>query len=176
MTVGTLMTADELLRLPDDGWRYELVKGELKKMSPSGAQHGLVSTNIIFSLAGHVKARRLGSVYASEAGFIIARNPDTVRAPDAAFVRTERAVDTAGFFVGPPDAAFEVVSPGDSYSEVEEKTGEWLRAGVLAVVIVDPRRKTVRVHRATGTTNVDDVLAIDDVIPGWRASLAEIFE
>lgn len=176
MTVGTFMTADELLRLPDDGWRYELVKGELKKMSPSGARHGNVSANLIASLVPHVRKSRLGLVYASEVGFIIARNPDTVRAPDAAFVRSERAIETAGFFVGPPDVAFEVVSPGDSYSEVEEKTVEWLRGGVLVVVIVDPRRKTVRVHRSTGTTNVEDVLEIDDVIPGWRAPLAEIFE
>jgi len=176
MTVGTLMTADELLGLPDDSWRYELVKGELRKMSPSGAQHGRVSARVIASLINHVLPRHLGEVYSSEAGFIIARNPDTVRAPDAAFVRQERAIDAPGFFVGPPDAAFEVVSPGDSYSEVEEKTGEWLRAGVQVVVILDPRRRTVRIHRASGTLIAEDAIEIDDVIPGWRATFSELFD
>jgi Uma2 family endonuclease len=176
VTVGTLMTADELLRLPEDGWRYELVRGELKKMSPSGARHARVAAQIIGSLIRHVKSHQLGAVYASEAGFRISRNPDTVRAPDAAFVRAERAVDTPGFFEGPPDAAFEVVSPNDSYTEVDEKTVEWLRAGVRVVIIVDPRTRNINVHRATGAMHVADALTIEDVVPGWSMSLAEVFD
>jgi len=176
MTVVTMLTADELLRLPADGWRYELVRGELRKMSPSGARHGRVAAEIVGSLIAHMKRNRTGAVYSSETGFRIARQPDTVRAPDAAFVRSERITDTAGFFEGSPDAAFEVTSPGDTYSEIEEKTLDWLRAGVKAVVIVDPRTKTVRVHRANGATSVEDVIEIDDVIPGWRLPLAEIFD
>jgi len=168
MTVVTMLTADELLRLPADEWRYELVRGELRKMSPSGARHGRVAAEIVGSLIAHVKRNRTGAVYSSE--------PDTVRAPDAAFVRSERITDTAGFFEGPPDAAFEVTSPGDTYSEIEEKTRDWLRAGVQAVVIVDPRTKTVRVHRTNGAANLEDAIEIDDVIPGWRLSLAELFE
>ena len=175
MTVGTLMTADELLRLPDDGWRYELVRGELRKMSPSGARHARVAAQIVGSLVAHMKQRPLGAVYSSEAGFRISRQPDTVRAPDAAFVRAERVVDTAGFFDGPPDAAFEVISPGDTYSEIEEKTRDWLRAGVKVVVVVDPRTKSVRVHRADGATNVEDVVEVDDVIAGWQLPLTDLF-
>src|SRR5437763_12588588 len=135
MTVTTFMTADELLRLPDDGWRYELVQGELRKMSPSGAEHGAVATQIIVSLGAYVKAHALGRVYSSETGFRISRQPDTVRAPDAAFVRAERVVATRGFFEGPPDVAFAVTSPGDTSREVEEKTRGWRRAGVGEVVI-----------------------------------------
>lgn len=176
MTVVTLMTADELLRLPNDGWRYELVRGELRKMSPSGARHGRVAAEIVWSLMAHMKRHRTGAVYSSETGFRISRKPDTVRAPDAAFVRADRVTETAGFFEGPPDAAFEVTSPGDTYSEIEEKTLEWLRAGVKVVVIVDPRTKTARVHRADSAMNVEDVIEIDDVIPGWRLPLAELFD
>lgn len=176
MTVVTLLTADELLRLPDDGWRYELVRGELRKMSPSGARHGRVAAEIVGSLIAHMKRSRTGAVYSSETGFRISRQPDTVRAPDAAFVRSERVKETAGFFEGPPDAAFEVTSPGDTYSEIEEKTLDWLRAGVNVVVVVDPRTKTARVHRTDGARNVEDVIEIDDVIPGWRLSLAELFD
>lgn len=172
---GALMTADELLQLPDDGWRHELVRGELRTMSPSGARHGRVAARIIASLTLHVDRHHLGAVYASEAGFRISRNPDSVRAPDAAYVRTERVVDTPKFFEGAPDAAFEVVSPNDTYSEIEEKTLDWLRAGVRTVVIVDPRTRSARIHRSAGAATVADVIDIEDVIPGWRLPLAEIF-
>ena len=175
MTVTTFMTADELLRLPDDGWRYELVRGELRKMSPSGARHARVAAQIIGSLIAFLKIHPIGTAYASEAGFRISRTPDTVRAPDAAFVRADRVVDTSGFFEGPPDVAFEVTSPGDTYSEIEEKTIDWLRAGVRAVVIIDPRTSSVRIHRTSGATNVAGAIEIDDVIPGWKLPLSEVF-
>ena len=170
------MTADELLQLPDDGMRYELVEGELRKMSPSGARHGRVAAEIVGSLIAHMKRQRTGAIYSSETGFRISRKPDTVRAPDAAFVRSERVIDTAGFFDGPPDAAFEVVSPGDTYTEIEEKTLAWLRAGTKVVIVVDPRTKTARIHRTGGASNAEDVIEIEDVIPGWRLPLAELFE
>ncbi len=176
VTLATLTTADELLRLPENGVRYELVRGELRKMSPSGASHGSIAAEIIASLAVHVKKHGLGKVYASETGFRIERSPDTVRAPDAAFVRAERVIRTPRFFEGAPDAAFEVVSPNDSYSEIEEKTLDWLRAGVRAVVIVDPRTKSARIHRRGSATPVVDVLEIEDVVPGWKLPLADIFD
>jgi Uma2 family endonuclease len=170
------MTADELLQLPNAGWRYELLKGELRQMPLSGATHGRVAAEIVWSLMAHMKRHGTGVVYSSETGFRISRKPDTVRAPDAAFVRTDRVTETAGFFEGPPDAAFEVTSPGDTYSEIEEKTLEWLRAGVKVVVIVDPRTKTARVHRSDGAMSVENVIEIDDVIPGWRLPLDELFQ
>jgi Uma2 family endonuclease len=176
MTAVTSMTADELLQLPSDGWRYELVRGELRKLSHSGARHGRVAAEIVWSLIAQMKRQRTGAIYSSKTGFRISRQPDTVRAPDAAFVRSERVIDSAGFFEGPPDAAFEVVSPGDTYTEIEEKTLQWLRAGVRVVVIVDPNTKTARVHRSNSATKVEDVIEIDDVIPGWRLPLADLFE
>jgi Uma2 family endonuclease len=169
------MTADELLRMPQDGWRYELVDGELQKMSPSGARHARIAARIIIRLGYFTEAHNLGAVYSSEAGFKIARTPDTVLAPDVAFVRRERVIDTSAFFDGPPDVAFEVVSPSDTYTEVEEKTKRWLQAGTRVVVIVEPRSKTVRVHRSSGSVNVTDVVTIDDLLPGWQLPLAEIF-
>lgn len=176
MISSALMTADELFLLPDDGWRYELVRGELRKMSPSGARHSRVAAEIIASLLMHVKQHKLGAVFASEAGFRISRNPDTVRAPDAAFVRAERLVDTPRFYDGPPDVAFEVVSPNDRYTEIAVKTRDWLRAGVQAVVIVDPDAKSARIERRGGATPVADVIEIEDVIPGWKLPLAELFD
>jgi Uma2 family endonuclease len=98
-----------------------------------------------------------------------------VRAPDLAFVRKERHVNTDHYFPGPPDLAVEVISPSDSYSEVFEKTREYLAAGTLAVVIVDPRTEAIEVRRRSGTVAIADTLEVDDVVPGWKMPLAEIF-
>ncbi|HEX2061066.1 MAG TPA: Uma2 family endonuclease [Thermoanaerobaculia bacterium] len=175
MTVATAMTADELLALPDDGSRYELVRGELRKMSPAGADHGVIAARIIISLGSHVRQHKLGEVFAAEAGFRIARTPDTVRAPDAAFVRAARVVRTPKFFEGAPDAAFEVVSPGDTYTAIEEKTLDWLRAGTRVVVIADPRTQSVIVRRENTVVPVHDMLEIEDVVPRWRLPLSKLF-
>ena len=130
------MTADDLLRMPDDGFRYELVKGELRKMAPAGHEHGRVAIRFSWRLAQHVETNDLGAVYAAETGFLISTNPDTVRAPDVAFVsrkRIEGVKKAEGYWPGAPDLAVEVVSPGDTYTEVEEKAIEWLEAGTLMV-------------------------------------------
>ena len=176
MTVGTATTADELLRMPRDGWRYQLIEGELQKMSPSGAQHGRVAARLLIRLGLFVEQHKLGTVYAAETGFRISRDPDTVLAPDASFVRIERDVSTSGFVDGAPDVAFEVVSPSDRYTEVEEKTMRWLRGGATVVVVIDPRTQTARVHRRPGTETVTGILTIAGLLPGWELPLAEIFE
>ncbi|HYC89399.1 MAG TPA: Uma2 family endonuclease [Thermoanaerobaculia bacterium] len=176
MTVDTrIFTADELLRLPDDGWRYELVEGELRRMSPAGAKHGAIIARILVRLGSHVEAHGLGQVYSSDTGFVLARNPDTVLAPDVGYVGRERVVENDEFFPGPPDVAFEVISPSDRYTEVEEKKDRYLSAGTPAVVVVDPRRLEVQVHRTSGVTNVTDTLTIDDLLPGWSMTLDDIF-
>ena len=177
MTVDTrLFTAEELLRLPDDGSRYELVEGELKKMSPAGLRHGRVAARIAHHLMTHVLAHRLGEVYIAEAGFVLKRGPDTVRCPDISFVRAERVIDTERFMEGPPDLSVEVISPSDLPGEVSSKTSEYLRTGTLAVVVVDPERRTVNIHRASGMTVAENVLEVEDVVPGWKMSLSEIFD
>ena len=142
------MTADELLNMRDDGFRYELVRGELRKMPFASRLHGILTMSIGMSLGLHVKANRLGETYAAGTGFELA--PDHVRAPDASFVRAERA-DAApvalGFFPGPPDLAIEVISPNDRLTEVNAKVTDWLAAGTLAVVVVFLKRAGVGVDR-----------------------------
>ena len=175
-------TAEELLNMPDDGFRYELVRGELRKMVPAGHDHGGIAASVAARLYVHATEGGLGKVYAAETGFKLGSDPDHIRAPDAAFVRRERAEaarGTPGFFPGAPDVAVEVISPSDSYTEVEEKVADWLGAGTLAVVVVDPRRRTVKVHRSLVDAAVlteADVLAIEDVVPGWRMPVRDIFE
>lgn len=181
MTVDArLFTADELLRLPDDGFRYELVRGELRKMPPAGSKHGRIAARVLIRLGTFVEQHRLGVVYAAETGFVLGRGPDTVRAPDVAFVRAERVVTADGFYPAAPDLAVEVLSPSDSFGEVQEKTREWLQAGTRAVVLVDPAKRQVTIQRADDSrivsAAVTDVLSVPEVVPGWELPLSEIFD
>ena len=180
-TTARRMTAEDLLDMPDDGFRYELVRGELRKMGPAGHVHGKLAMAVVARLWMHVKANGLGEVYGAEAGFVLGSDPDHVRAPDAAFIRRERveaAGDAWGFFPGAPDIAVEVVSPRDRYSEVEEKVADWLGGGAQAVIVVDPGRRAVKVHRSAGDAAVlteEGVLSVEDVVHGWQMRVAEVF-
>jgi Uma2 family endonuclease len=175
------LTADELFAMPEDGFRYELVKGELKKMSPAGSEHGAIIVNITLFLAQHVKARGLGVCFGAETGFKIVSDPDTVRAPDVAFVSRERIPEsgiTKKFWPGAPDLAVEVLSPGDTYEEVDEKVEDWLDAGARAVWIVSPKRRSVTVYRSmTDVKRLSESDELDggDVVPGFRCKVSEIF-
>ena len=129
-----------------------------------------------------VRTSNLGVVFAAETGFKLASNPDTVRAPDVAFVsrsRIEQAGDIKGYWPGAPDFVVEVVSPGDSYADVEEKVLEWLEAGVRAAVVANPRKRVATVYRSLTDIVVlteDDTLEIPDIVPGWRMSVRSIFQ
>jgi Uma2 family endonuclease len=175
------VTADELFAKPGDGFRYELVKGELRKMSPAGSEHGAIIINITFLIVRHVKANDLGVCFGAETGFKIASDPDTVRAPDLAFVRRERVPESGvpkKFWPGAPDLAVEVLSPGDSLEEVEEKVEDWLAAGTRAVWVVSPKRRGVTVYRSMSDAarlSESDELDGGEVVPGFRCKVSEIF-
>jgi Uma2 family endonuclease len=184
MTIETRRTtAEELLRMPDDGFRYELVRGELRRMPPAGDEHGYLALEIASDLRNHVKANNLGRTYAAETGFKLASDPDTVRAPDAAFVSRERAEKVgrvAGYWPGAPDLAVEVVSPNDTHAEVTEKALAWLDAGCRMVLVADPERRAVTVYRSRSdirilTSEAGDAIDGADVVPGWKLSIAELF-
>jgi Uma2 family endonuclease len=170
--VHQLITADELLRMPDDGFRYELVQGALRRMSPAGFRHGRLIMNIAASLDHHVRAHMLGVVCAAETGFLLATNPDTVRAADVAFIRRDRldpAVEPEGYWPGAPDLVVDVVSPNDLSTEVDAKVTDWLDAGARMVVVVNPRMRSVTVYRSRAQIAVlreQDMLDGSDVVPG----------
>ena len=176
-----LLTSDDLARQPNDGSRYELVKGVLRKMPPAGFEHGICASEIGSKLNVHVKTHQLGYVCGAETGFKIAQNPDTVRAPDAAFVcqaSIERQGIVKGYWEGAPDLAVEVISPGDTYAEVAEKVEEWLTAGCAMVWVINPRRETVEVYRSNEDFTVlhgTDVLDGGDVVEGFRCQVQDIF-
>ena len=181
MTTTDLITADELLQMKDDGFRYELVRGELIKMSPAGHQHGRIVLNFTTPLDQFVRANQLGAVYAAETGFKLATDPDVVRAPDAAFIRRERvnAVGlTTGFWPGAPDLAAEVISPGDTHAEVEDKIADWLDAGTRLVVVVNPGTQTVALYYSRSDVRIltiDDVLDGGEVVPNWTLPVRDLF-
>ncbi len=132
---------------------------------------------IAASLENHVRPHRLGRVTAAGTGFLLRRNPDTVRAPDVAFVRHDRVIDVDGYFPSAPDLAIEVVSPDDTYSDVIETVCDWLRSGVRMVVLVD-LKKCASVHRPMTEAKrltVDDTIGGEDVVEGWRMQMRELF-
>lgn len=180
-TIARPMTADELFMMKDDGFRYELVKGELRQMSPAGSEHGAIIMNLAVPLAQYVRANNLGVVFGAETGFKIATSPDTVRAPDIAFVRRERIPQTGipkEFWPGAPDLAVEVLSPDDRARKVNEKIDDWLASGVSAVWVVNPKRRSVTVHRSqkeTQTLLEDDELDGQDVVSGFRCRIIDVF-
>jgi Uma2 family endonuclease len=176
-----LVTAEELEKFPDDDYRYELVEGRVIRMSPTGAVHGWLVLHFASQLIQHVDTRRLGYVL-TEVGFRLASSPDTVRAPDLAFIRRERLPEGAlprGFWTGPPDLAVEVLSPDDRPFEIRTKVAEYLDRGVPLVVIIDPDERSVTVHRGSASPislGTADLLDLDDVVQGFRCNVRDIFE
>jgi Uma2 family endonuclease len=182
MSTTTVVTADDLLALPRGmGKRYELVAGELRVMSPAGWRHGGVAGNIAALLGPFIRKNELGLGFSAETGFLLNRDPDTVRAPDYAFIALDHlpSVQPAeAYWPGAPDLAVEVLSPGDTAGEVAEKVEEWLVAGCAAVWIVDPKLMTVTIYQSTTNVRIltaNETLTGEPVIPGFSCTVDEFF-
>jgi Uma2 family endonuclease len=174
------MTAEELLLLPESE-RYELVKGELVEMSPPpGTEHGTVAYQLGYSLGQHVIPKKLGRLFAAETGFRLARDPDTVRAADVAFVSKDRLPPKMpkGYLDLAPDLVAEVVSPNNDPDEIQAKVREWLEAGARYVLVVYPGPRQVHVYRSLKQVTIlteDDILAFPDLLPELEIAVAAIF-
>jgi len=173
-----ITTAEQLLRAGDIG-RCELIRGELKMMIPSGDEHGRITVKLTCAVGNHVMPRQLGLLHGAETGFVLSRDPDTVRAPDLAFTRAERASAPArGFVPAAPDLAVEVLSPDDRPGYVREKVAEWLEAGTLVVWVVDPRERTVTVHETERGASVFGEAGLvpgGDLLPGFELVVRDMF-
>lgn len=175
-----LMTAEELALLPDDGQHHELIRGELRTMSPPGEQHGWLMMRLGSRLTVYVDANKLGRVY-GDLGCLLERDPDMVRAPDIAFISQDRLAQSPQprYWQGAPDLVVEVISPNDIYGEVDEKVAMWLAHGARLVLVVNPRWRTVLIHRPGQPPCLlteEDTLDGADVVPGWQLPVRELFD
>ncbi len=173
--------AEDLYRNPVPGKCTELVAGRILVREPPGYRHGYVASRFLVAIAAHVNAHRLGHVLAAETGFTLFRNPDTVRAPDVAFVSHGRVPHPmpSGYLEIAPDLVVEVVSPHDRAARLRAKVSDWVRAGARLVWQVDPKRRTVLVFRGSMEASVvhaDEFLDGGDVLRGFRVPLSDLLD
>lgn len=178
MATTRVWTDQELLRLSDDGRKYELVDGALL-VSPAGGRHGQIIVRLTIRLGGFVAERRLGEVFDSSTGYRLPGG--NLRSPDVSFVSAERLRDGGvpqGFLYVPPDLAVEVLSPDDRSRQIIDKVGEYVAAGVRLVWVIDPERQRATIHRSL--TELREIgpegsLQGEDVVPDFSCPLAVLF-
>lgn len=181
MVTARKLTIEEFEQLPDDGYRYELVDGELERVPPTGEVHGDVDRQFIWLLESFIRPRGIEKLFV-ETSFVLSPDRQTVRQPDIAFVRADRLAmdrDRERSVRLAPDLVIEIVSPSDRRSAVVAKAHEYLSFDVRLVWVVDPPSRTITIFRRDGTTTVlgrDDTIDGGDVLPGFRATLREIFQ
>lgn len=179
MAPATLQTAEDLIRFREPGKTAELVRGVLVVREPPFTSHGGRAARLTVRIGTFVEREGLGGVFAQDTGFQIERDPDTVRAPDVAFVARDRLaqIREKGYAELAPDLAVEILSPGDRPGAVLDKVGQWLSAGSRLVWVIDPERRHARVYRADGTVTIvgpEEKLDGEDVLPGFRCPLGDI--
>jgi Uma2 family endonuclease len=182
MDAAPLFTVAQLLALPTGGGgRCELLAGVLRVMPAYDWQRGEVGGQVLGLVASYVADGDLGMTFAAGTGFRLARNPDTVRAPDIAFIAKRNLPEqmpSEAFWPGAPDLAVEVLSPDDRTGEVNEKIETWLAAGTSIVWIVDPKLPTVTIYQRAASAKIyssGDMLVGDPVVPGFSCAVDEIF-
>ena len=176
-----LMTADDLLTLHLPGKSTELVRGKLIAREPPSTYHGRVQSTLNVIVGSYVRAHALGAVFGQDTGFKIRSDPDTVRAPDLAFVQRDRVgqIGRRGYAALAPDLVAEILSPDDRPSDVLMKVAEWLDAGVTLVWVIDADRRTGACYRLDGSVTTmapGDDLDGESVLPGFRCRISELFE
>jgi len=175
------ITVEEFYEMTFEGFRGELVKGRLKKTMPTSILHGIIAGRIAGLLWTYILQTKLGEVLTAETGFRLFVNEKTVRVPDVSFLSNEKLAlikNPNKFYDGTPDLAVEVISPSESYDDVQEKLEDYLSAGVKMVWIIRPKNKTITTYRTLFDFKVlreDDELNGEDVLPDFKCSLPTIF-
>jgi Uma2 family endonuclease len=185
MSPSSLMTADELQALPEDGIDRELIRGQLRErpMTRRNRWHSSVES-LICRMLGNWLANQpepRGQVVSGEAGFLLSRNPDTAVGIDVAYVSPEVATaePSAPYFPGPPVLAVEILSPSDKQEEIDEKIQLYMETGVPIVWVVHPRFKTITVYQPNAEPKMFSgkaELTAEPHLPGLRISLPDLFE
>ena len=175
------MTADELIRLPRGRERHELVRGVLRTMPLATWPEAIPANNLMHSLRPYA-SDRLPHAVMTRVGFQLSWDPDTVRAPDMEFLSPRRLREVegvTGYIPGAPDLAVEGISPTDLYLDVHDTIAEWLEHGTQVVILVNPWRKVVAVHRSgepIPVLGIDDILTAEEVVPGWSMPVRDLFD
>lgn len=171
------ISAQAYARMPQGDFLDELVRGRVVCEPLPGSRHGRVAATITYILMRWARATRSGVVYC-ETGFLLARDPDTVRGPDVAWVADGgQSLGSEGFIVGAPDLAVEVLSPGNRTGAMREKVADYLGAGARAVWVVDAVGKTLAVHGECGPAILrdGDTLTMRDLLPGFSVRVGDFF-
>jgi Uma2 family endonuclease len=178
--VQKLITAEEFGKMPEpkDGSQQELIQGVILTMPPPQAPHGFCCSRINRHLSTFVESQGLGFVFTNDTGFIIERDPDTVRGADVAFWSRERLPKLPqGYIPIPPDLAVEVVSPDDHFSRVQKKVAHYLTHGVRLLWVVDPEDRSMTVYRPNQAMRIlgeGDVVTGEDVLSGFQCRVADL--
>ena len=178
-----LITADDFLTWPDEpGCRQELIRGEVVTMTLPGGEHGEIALQIAHLILAHVKPLKLGKVYAAETGFIVERDPDTVRGADVAYysyARLPKGPLPAGYGPEVPELVIEVRSTSDSWRDILVKVGEYLAAGVLKVIVLDPRSRKAHIYSADEEPEVlgpEDELTVPELLGEFQVAVHRFFD
>jgi Uma2 family endonuclease len=174
-----LITGEELYLRPDSG-PCELVDGRIVPLSPTGRVHGRSGARLAAWLLLYVEGSNKGEVLISDVGVYIRRAPDTVRAPDVMFISHERLAGckAEGYLDIAPEIVVEVLSPTNRRSEITEKLRDYFSAGVVRSWVLDSKQRRILVHRSLTDVqqlNLGDVLADDELLPGFRLPVADLF-
>ncbi len=179
-TKQKLMTADELLRMPrGEGKRYELVRGVLIEKMPTGDPHGDTVMRTTLLIGNYSEDKDYGVVRTGEPGYRLERGPDTVRAPDVAWIAPGRiAPGTQGYPELAPDLAVEVKSPGNSNPELAAKAQMWLCYGSQAALTLDPATTTAVLYLPNAeplSLGEYDILDLGGLLPGFSTPVWRLF-
>jgi Uma2 family endonuclease len=174
---GRLVTSEELAQLRDDEARFELVEGRLIQLGPVGIARSRIVVQMCALLHRHVHTH--GGAIVTDVGFKLTSDPDTVRVPDIAFLRVERAAagSRRGVVSGRPDVVFEILSPDDVHGGMRRKIDDYLSRGVAAVVVIDPAERSITAYRqiAVDTMRIEDMLDLSDVMANFRCRVRDVF-
>jgi Uma2 family endonuclease len=180
MAATRVITDEELLALPRDGSKYEVVDGELVRMSPGGWPHERIISRLVARIQAHVEREKLGDVLGSNAMYVLPSG--NKRSPDISFVGAGRLARDAGQDLFPrfaPDLAVEIVSPSETPRKVLDKVGEYLQGGVRLVWVIEPEKRRATSYRAlTSVREIGEGQTLDgeEVVPGFRCPLREILD
>lgn len=178
-----LYTADDLYRISSQGDNarlYELARGVLIEMSPNFIEHSKLAMWLVHLLLLFVDPEDLGDVTGPDGGYKLFTDPDTVRAPDVAFIAKARRQKQDGYYLGAPDLAVEIMADSNTVNDTRDKIIEYFQAGTRLVWIVHPKSQTVDVYHRSITDirilDIDGVLDGGDVLPGFTLTVRELFK